>query len=326
MTFRCILNESLDPFFNLAMEEYLLKNGNNNYFLLWQSKPSVVIGKHQNAYAEINYNYCKEEQLSVIRRISGGGTVYHDEGNLNFSFIKNGHKEKLVNFKAQTKPVIRSLSKLGIEAEHITRNSIVSGKKKISGNAEHVHKSRVLHHGTLLFSSNLERLSRSIQVTHNGYVDKAIKSVRSEVANISEILNNNMRMPEFVSFMFEDIKSQFKESEIFVLKWEDIHEINRLAETKYMSWEWNFGYSPFYTMKKMIEFDNKKAEFIFDVDKGYIKNLKINGQIFQSDIEEQLSKALPGTKHHEAEIFNTIGGLNLNINNSQLGSLVKQLF
>ena len=161
---QCLISTNRDIYFNLALEEYLLMHEVDDYFVLWQSEPAVVVGKHQNTLAEINYRFVSEKNIRVARRLSGGGTVYHDQGNLNFTYIANGEPGKLVDFKRFIEPVIHFLGTLGIDAQQGLKNEILVRGKKISGNAEHVYKNRVLHHGTLLFHSDLHLLRECLRV------------------------------------------------------------------------------------------------------------------------------------------------------------------
>jgi len=174
-----ILSRSRNVFFNLAVEEYLLKQKTDDVFMLWQSGISVVVGKHQNTYAEINHAYIREHQIPVVRRLSGGGAVFHGPGNLNFTFIQNGEPGKMVNFRKFVTPVIEYLKTLGLSAEIGTQNEILIGGVKISGNAEHIFKKRVLHHGTLLFNVDLSMLKEAIKVVPERYIGKAVQSNRS---------------------------------------------------------------------------------------------------------------------------------------------------
>ena len=165
---------STDPHFNLAAEEYLLKETDRDYAFFYINGPSIIIGKHQNAWAEINLPWTRKNNIPVVRRISGGGTVWHDEGNLNFSFVLTGEEGKLVNFREYAAPVLDFLVKLGIPAEFGKRNEIMVEGLKISGNAEHVFRKRVLHHGTLLFSSDLSQLKDALDTDPEEYQDKSI--------------------------------------------------------------------------------------------------------------------------------------------------------
>jgi lipoate-protein ligase A len=178
-----------NPYTNLATEEYLLKNSPSDIFMLWRSQPAVIVGKHQNAMAEINYHFVRENGIPVIRRLSGGGTVYHDLGNLNYTFIMNGTEGNLVNFRRFAQPIIDVLHGVGVDARLEGKNDLRVNGKKISGNAEHVYKNRVLHHGTLLVESNLVNLGMALKAPTNRYSDRAVQSIRSVVANLNDYLD-----------------------------------------------------------------------------------------------------------------------------------------
>src|SRR5690554_1895283 len=181
-----IINRSTDPRYNLALEEYVLKylDTTEDIILLWQNEPSVIIGRNQNTTEEINATYIKEHNIHVVRRISGGGAVYHDFGNLNFTFVTNNLRENLNNYRKFTEPVIQALNELGVPAEFSGRNDIVVEGKKISGNAQSYHKNRMFHHGTILFNANLEMVAKVLQVSADKIASKGIKSNRSRVTNI----------------------------------------------------------------------------------------------------------------------------------------------
>jgi len=221
----CINQTHSDPYFNLAAEEYFLKNFQEDIFMLWRSRPAVVVGKHQNALAEINHEFVRDNQIPVVRRLSGGGTVFHDPGNVNFTFIRNVESIADVNFKVFTNPVIDALKKLGIDAYTSGRNDLLIDGKKISGNAEHVHRSRVLHHGTLLFDSRLDALKGALKVDLSRFEDKAVQSNRSEVTNILPYLPNPMSAAEFSAFLFDEICKNYPDFRIYSLTASDVSAI-----------------------------------------------------------------------------------------------------
>ena len=299
----CIKNPETNPYFNLAAEEYVLKNFNENCFMLWRNRPSIIVGKHQNTLAEINIDYVKENNIDVVRRLSGGGAVFHDLGNLNFTFIKNVNKEEnLVDFKKYTQPVIAVLNHLGVDAKFEGRNDIMINGRKVSGNAEHVFKRRVLHHGTLLFSSVMADLSQALKVNPLKYQDKGVKSVRSRVTNISEHLPHKMSVIEFHDKIFNFMVDSEEDAVLYEYTPEDIKNINQLVEKKYKTWEWNFGYSPKYNFEKLIRTNGGNLEIHLNVEKGIIVDLKIFGDFFgEKDIVE-IEKLLINKKHHEKEI------------------------
>lgn len=261
-----------DPYFNLAAEEYLLKNAKEDCFMLWINEPSVVIGKHQNAFAEINSEFVASHNIPVVRRITGGGTVFHDPGNLNFSFIHQGKRGGLVDFRKFTDPIIDYLNTLGIPARFEGKNDIRVKGLKVSGNAEHVYKDRVLHHGTLLFSSKLGRLNKAIKGNEELYHDKAVKSVRSTVANISGFLDQAMVVEEFKNGILEFIHSKYGPVKVTSLEPHAIKAIEGLVETKYKTWEWNFAYSPAFVFEKVVFFCGEESRLKITVREGLVQS------------------------------------------------------
>jgi lipoate---protein ligase len=270
-----ILNDSTDIYTHLAIEEYLLKSVSEDIFMLWESGPAVVIGKHQNAYAEFNFHFAKRNNIPVARRLSGGGTVYHGPGNLNFTFIMNGETGRLVNFKKFVTPVIFFLESLGLKTEIGTRNDLLVNGFKFSGNAEHIYKTRTLHHGTLLFDCDLKSLNDVLNVTSGMFADKAVKSNRSEVANLSSFLNKGMQVDEFRQQMFGFLCSYFPHTQVSTLSENEFHQINILRNEKYITDSWIFAYSPDFRLKRRLYIDRKECEVEFFVRKGYISEVTV---------------------------------------------------
>ena len=264
---------SINPYYNLATEEYLLRNKVSNYILLYTNQASIIIGKHQNSLAEINHQYTEKMQIPVARRISGGGTVYHDLKNLNFSFVLTAGKNP-VNFRKYSQPIVDFLNSIGVDAEFSERNDIFVHGKKVSGNAEHVFKNRVLHHGTLLFDSNLGNLNDALNVRLDRYNTKAVQSVRREVANISEFTNTNLNFQDFSQDLYQYLVSSLNAKEIQLAK-EDTIAIQELANTKYETREWNFGYSPKYIFSNSFIFEQENIKLNFTVEKGLISAIEL---------------------------------------------------
>jgi lipoate---protein ligase len=292
----CIRLQNNDPFFCLAAEEYLLKNFTDDIFMLWQSKDTVVVGKHQNAMAEINYPYVHRNKITVARRISGGGTVFHDEGNVNFCFIKNVAGPSEISFSRFVQPVIEALGELGIQAVTSGRNDILVDGKKISGNAEHIFKNRVLHHGTLLFNSNLETLGQSIKVVQGKYHGKAVQSNRSIVTNILPLLKNEMTKDEFISFLMKFYLDK-EGSKLYEISEDDALAIQKLADEKFCTWDWNFGYSPKYDFQNEILINGKQLKVELHVEKGRIEKADISGDYFSNQKVNILQDLLKGEEH-----------------------------
>jgi lipoate-protein ligase A len=306
----CLNQPSTDPFFNLAAEEYILKNFQDDFFMLWRSQPSVVVGKHQNALAEINHEFVRENQIPVARRLSGGGTVFHDPGNVNFTFIRNVANISEVNFKVFTVPVIAALQKLGVEAYTSGRNDLLIDGKKISGNAEHVHKNRVLHHGTLLFDSRLADLKGALKVDLSRFEDKAVQSNRSEVTNISNYLSNPITVQEFTGFLFSEISQSFPESKIYQPTPEDFQAIQKLSSEKYQTWDWIFGYSPRYCFTNKLITEKGEIQISLLVEKGLLVEVSISGAI-ELEFSQRVSEALIGCRHELEAVKSSLAKLNV---------------
>lgn len=299
----CIKNDNTNPYFNLAAEEYALRNFAEDCFMLWRNAPSIIVGKHQNTLAEINVEYVKENNIDVVRRLSGGGAVFHDLGNLNFTFIKNVDKDgALVNFKKYVQPILEVLHHLGVNAKFEGRNDIMIDGKKVSGNAEHVYKRRVLHHGTLLFSSKMADLSSALKVNPLKYQDKGVKSVRSRVTNISDHLPKKMTVIEFNNAILDFIMNSDSDAKIYEYSKNDIDQINQLVQEKYTTWDWNFGYSPKYNFEKMAKTNGGNIEVQMNIEKGIIEHVKIFGDFFNELDISEIEKELEGVKHEEESL------------------------
>ncbi len=293
-----------DPYFNIAAEEYILKAFDDDVFMLWQNQPSIIVGKHQNTLAEINYEFVKENRIPVVRRISGGGTVFHDLGNLNFTFISKGEKGKLVDFRRFTDPIVEVLNLMGIPAKFEGKNDLRVNGLKISGNAEHVFKNRVLHHGTLLFSSDLSYLNRAIKVKDGKFNDRAVKSNRSKVANIIDFPGHPVSIEEFKENIIDFVKRKYKETKSYSLTEKDISAINSMVTGKYSTWKWNFGYSPEYSLSNKVYTGNGIVNFLIMVKNGVIRQIEITGN--GTDEYMELSTLLKGVPHEEKIIENIL--------------------
>lgn len=245
------ISSSQNPAFNLATEEYLLKNYNENFFFLYRNSLALIVGKHQNTLAEINLDKTHEEKIPVIRRLSGGGTVFHDAGNLNYCFIIKGEKGKLVDFQQYSLPIIQTLQKLNVNAKFEGKSDLTIEGKKFSGNASHVFKDKVLQHGTMLFSSDLNRLNQLLKVNPLKFKDRGIRSIRSRVTNISDYLSTPPSIEAFANLIIEEIKLMHPKAMEFELSKNDKEKIEHLMHEKYNNWAWNYGYSPNYSFEKL---------------------------------------------------------------------------
>ncbi len=307
-----IRHDITNPYFNIAAEEYFLRNTTEEYFLVYVNDPSVIIGKHQNAYAEINYPFIRSNNIKVVRRISGGGAVWHDHGNLNFSFIRNGNEGELVNFRKYMMPVLEFLIKLGLDADFQGKNTLVVNGYKVSGNAEHVYKNRVMHHGTLLFDTNITMLEEALKADPQKYLDKSVKSVRAIVVNLNEMLGSKISFEEFRDALVNHIISGYPGSKISEIANSDIQKIQHLVENKYSTWDWNFGYSPPYQLSNKASIAGSDFIVSAEIEKSRIKKVKISGNLFARSLGEKIEEALVGMKHNEKTIAGVLEKFELN--------------
>ncbi len=294
---RFIDNQNInDPRINLALEEYIVRtfDPSEDYVLFYINQPSIIIGKHQNTIEEINAPYVEENNIIVIRRISGGGAVYHDFGNLNFSFLTKYDSTKVNNFIQFTKPIVEALQKMGIPAEMTGRNDIVANGRKISGNAQFSTTKKMFSHGTLLFDSNIEDVVNALNVSGEKITSKGIKSVRSRVANITEFLEKPMTMAEFRQAILASIFQTDGEIPTYQLTEADWEAVHQLSKEKYQTWEWNYGRSPEFNIQQKHRFAFGQIDARIQVKDGLITDIKFFGDFLGhgdlSEIENRLLK------------------------------------
>ena len=289
-----IVNKSHNPAYNIALEAYAFREllAEDELFILWINEPAIIIGKHQNAIEEINKAYTDEHGIHVVRRLSGGGAVYHDLNNLNYTIISNKTQEGAFDFKTFSQPVIETLADLGVTATFTGRNDLEIDGKKFCGNAQAYYKGRMMHHGCLLFDVDMTVLGNALQVSKDKIESKGVKSVRARVTNILDELPEKITVQEFSDRLLDKMKESYPDMTEYVLSDEELTEIEKLADNQFATWDWTYGKSPDYTIKRSVRYPAGKITSYVKVEKSMITGLKIYGDFFGikdvSDIEEEL--------------------------------------
>jgi len=293
-----------DPALNLALEEYALKTfpADEDYLLFYINEPSIIIGKNQNTVEEINAAYVKDNGIHVVRRLSGGGAVYHDLGNLNFSFITNDDGKSFHNYRKFTEPVVQALRGLGVEAELTGRNDIQVGERKISGNAQYSTKGRMFSHGTLMFESQIDNVVSALNVNPEKIKSKGVKSIRSRVANISEFLREPIAIGEFRQRLLESIfgSTDIPEYKLAEADWE---AVRKLADERYRNWDWNYGRSPSFNVRKTLRIEGAGTfDVRLNVEGGKIAEAAVFGDFFGAWDAQEFADKLVGVKYDETAV------------------------
>ena len=300
---------STDPAYNLAFEEYILHNKNQcDYMILWQNDNAVIIGRNQNLEQEINKGFIRQHGISVIRRNTGGGAVYHDQGNLNYSFITSISDEGSICIDRFTEIVVTALKKLGLNAVASGRNDICINGKKVSGTAQHLYKKRLLYHGTMLFDSDIDKMTGALNVDREKFESKGVNSIVSRVGNIRDCLSKDMTMTQFWNYLKKNMMNEGLAEE-FITK-EEYEKICALKKEKYDSWEWNFGKSPQFTVRNKSRWKGGSIEVGLVVKNGRIEDIAIYGDFLAlSPIDETISR-LKGRKFLKKDILEALEGEN----------------
>lgn len=305
---------SQNAYFNIASEEYLLHRfPTEDLFLLYVNAPSIIVGKFQNTLAEINLDYVEEKGIKVVRRMSGGGAVYHDLGNLNFSFHTLLGQNDFGDFSFFTKPVLNMLNTLGVPAELKGRNDLLVDGKKFSGNAKLARHGKMIQHGTILLNSEMEVLGEALKVNPLKFIDKATKSNRGRVTNLIDYLPKETTTEKLKELLTAEIIKNNPEAKRYQLSLEDLAGIEQLMEEKYETWDWNFGFSPQYNFKKAIKIPAGFIEVHLDVVHGIIEKAKIFGDFFASMPIEDLEEQLIGKKHQTTDLENLFTSIDLTL-------------
>ncbi|NLU24750.1 MAG: lipoate--protein ligase [Clostridiales bacterium] len=299
---RYLESNSTDPRWNLAVEQYIFDamDKKENYFFLWQNDHTIVVGKNQNAVEEINNDFVRRQGITVVRRLSGGGAVYHDLGNLNFTFVATAGDMEHINFQMFCQPVLETLRSFGVEAMISGRNDITVDGKKFSGNSQYIRDHRVMHHGTILFNSDLAMVGNALRVDQAKMESKGVKSVVSRVTNLSNYLPADVTLQDFKNRLLSCLGQELTPMELTQV---DREQIAAIKKERYDSWEWNYGYSPAYTTNRRCRLEGcGQIEISLSVENGILQDIQFFGDFFENRDAGELARQLQGCPCRREEV------------------------
>ncbi|KKF57856.1 lipoate--protein ligase [Streptococcus uberis] len=300
-----IVNKSNNPAYNIALEAYAFREllSEDEIFILWINEPAIIIGKHQNTIQEINKEYIDAHGIHVARRLSGGGAVYHDLNNLNYTIISNKSEEGAFDFKTFSQPVIETLEDLGVKAEFTGRNDLEINGKKFCGNAQAYYKGRMMHHGCLLFDVDMTVLGDALKVSKDKIESKGIKSVRARVTNILDELPEKITVNEFSDKILAKMKETYPDMTEYVLSEDELAKIQKSADEQFGNWDWVYGKAPEYTIERNVRYPAGKINTFANVEKSIIKNIKIYGDFFGIKDVQDIEELLVGTRYENKDVL-----------------------
>ncbi|UJF15166.1 lipoate--protein ligase [Jeotgalibaca sp. MA1X17-3] len=308
-----------DPSVNIALETYLLKEKamDEPILLFYINEPSIIIGRNQNTIAEINQKYVEENGIHIVRRMSGGGAVYHDHGNFSFCFITEDDGNSFRDFAKFTEPVIGFLHSVGVKDAALKgRNDLTIGEKKFSGNAMYSTNGRMTAHGTILFDSDLDAITNALKPRKDKIESKGIKSIRSRVTNIKPFLDEqykDLSTEEFRDLMLLHIFEVEKREDVkeYKLTEEDWKRVYEIREEYFNNWDWNYGKSPKFEIETLKRFAIGSIDFHFNISKGKISHSKIYGDFFGLGEIADVEEALIGAKYTKEDVKAVLSNLDL---------------
>lgn len=299
-----IVNTSNDPAYNVALEAYAFQKLTDidEIFILWINEPAIIIGRHQNTIQEINKEFIDKNGIHVVRRLSGGGAVYHDLNNLNYTIISNNTQEGAFDFQTFSKPVIDTLAKLGVKAEFTGRNDLEINGQKFAGNAQAYYKGRMMHHGCLLFDVDMSVLGQALKVSKDKIESKGIKSVRARVTNIVDHLSDKITVQEFSDAILAQMKEEYPEMDEYVLSDAELSEIQAMRDNQFATWDWTYGKAPEYTIERGVRYPAGKITTYANVENSTIKSVKIFGDFFGVKPVDDIEKMLEGVRYDYKDV------------------------
>ena len=296
---------STDVYYNFGLENYFAteKRLPDTVFLFWRTTPTLMVGKYQNILEEINKPYADAHGIHLVRRMSGGGTIYTDLGGWQFTFIEHS-PEQQIEFAQYIGPVVDAVRELGADASFNGRNDLLIDGKKFSGNAQYRLGDCIVHHGSLLYDTNIEQMVASTTVDPYKILSKSIKSVRDRVTNISEHLPRRLSVEEFKSCMVRHLMRG--STDTYTVTPEDDARINQLAQEKFAAWDAIYGKNPRFNLERTGRFPGGKLTFRLDVQRGVICQASVWGDFFSTLSAETITAAVTGCRYDRAAVLDAL--------------------
>lgn len=317
-------NKNLNPFYNHALEEYFFNNYDKDIFIIWRNRPTVLLGRNQNIYKEVNLKYCYENNIDVVRRPSGGGTIYCDLEIIQYSFITA--KRHQDSFRYFTRPIIDTLEKLGIHGEFTGRNDLVIDGKKFSGNAQYHNKGKVLHHGSILYGGNVEVMRNALKPNPLKFVGKNVSSVVSRVGCLKNLMD--LSVTELMDEISNTVFLSFEIEDFIRIDDKIDAGIRKIMKEKYESDQWTYGKNPEANIRYSVKHEFGILEYAISIVEGVIKDIDISGDFFGKRDIKDLSLKLQGVKFFEREVVDSLKNEDLSsyISGISLEDLIRDLF
>lgn len=304
-------NFNTDPYRNHALEEWLMENYEEDCFMLWRNQKAILLGRNQNVYSELNLPYVRERGIKVVRRITGGGAVFTDEGNIMFTFVSQGGRKNFTDFRRFAEPVLSALRDLGVPAEFTGRNDMVIKGKKFSGNAQCVYGGKLLHHGTLMYSADTGEMEKALKVSGLKLRDKGVASVKSRVTNISEHLPLPMDIEEFRAYLLGGVMKNTGGARPLRLSEEDWDAVKAKTAGKHATPEWIYGHNPAFNARRETKFPGGIIQIHLDVARGRLENIRIFGDFFGDKDVENIETALAGTLYETEAVRDALADFSI---------------
>lgn len=299
-------NQSRDGAYNHALEEYLIKNLKRELFMIWQNDNTVLLGRNQNPYKEVNWDYMKEIGAKLVRRPSGGGCIYTDKNIVQYTIITKKEEDSLRKF---TEPVVNYLNEKGVKAEFTGRNDIIVDGRKISGNAQYKDRELMIHHGSIIYQDSSIDIGKLLTPAKLKLAKKSLTSVKSRITSLKSMMNMDIAM--FIEELKEYIKTYYHIDENYVLSADELEKVEEIRKNKYANDEWTYGrYGKFDKVHSFMN-DACVMDIYLKEKNNLIEDIRIDGDYFGEKAKEELENIFLGVKLEKDDLLGALSGIDM---------------